>query len=161
MITLNFLVIVLCNEFVRGDKKGSVQNHKSKCRVRRKVQSWIWSLNLSFKKRERKKKVPICVISKSFLCRGKHTQILESVTTCQNLSKTWKHNICFICLESLGNSVLLFKKSSTNFLRSKCPIKNNDLWTRLIGAPFDLRTTLLGKKLEFNRPVLLLRHKPN
>ena len=108
-------------------KKGLVQNHKSKCRVRRKVQSWIWSLNLNFKRRE-EKKVPFCVISNSFLCRGKHSQILESVTTCQNLSKTWKHNICFICLESLGNIVLLFNKSSTNFLRSKCPIKKQQNW---------------------------------
>ena len=124
MITLDFLVIVLCNEFVRGDKQGSVQNHKSKCRVRQKVQSWIWSLNLSLKKWERKKKVPTCVISKSFLCRGKHTQILESVTTCQNLSKTWKHNICFICLESLGNIVCTsFHKVIYQFLEIKILLK--------------------------------------
>ena len=133
MITLNFLVIVMCNEFVRGDKK---KRFGSKSQIKMSSKTESSKLNLKFKsefqKKREEKKVPICVISKSFLCRGKHTQILESVTTCQNLSKTWKHNICFICLESLGNSVLLFKKSSTNFLRSKCPIKNNDLWTRLI-----------------------------
>ena len=122
MITLNFLVIVLCNEFVRGDKQGSVQNHKSKCRVRRKVQSWIWSLNLSFKKRE-EKKVSICVISKSFLCRGKHTQILESVITCQKLVKNIKTQHLFH-LPRVGKEYCIsFQKVIYQFLAIKMLLK--------------------------------------
>ena len=79
----------MCNEFVRGDKK----RFGSKSQIKMSSKTESSKLNLKFKsefekKREEKKKVPTCVISKSFLCRGKHTQILESVTTCQNLSKT-------------------------------------------------------------------------
>ena len=90
MITLNFLVIVLCNEFVRGDKK---KRFGSKSQIKMSSKTESSKLNLKFKskfqKKREEKKIPICVISKSFLCRGKHTQILESVTTCQNLSKTF------------------------------------------------------------------------